>query len=84
MQKAEPYVIPQDKVWPPFNFTADEQSELTGIQTDINTYVDEMRDKFIAGNESFDNWDQYVANLQKMGSERYLAIYQSAADRYTK
>lgn len=83
-KKAEPYVIPQDKVWPPFNFTADEQSELTGIQTDINTYVDEMRDKFIAGNESFDNWDQYVANLQKMGSERYLAIYQSAADRYTK
>ncbi|MBU5344589.1 extracellular solute-binding protein [Paenibacillus lautus] len=83
-KKAEPYVIPQDKVWPPFNFTADEQSELTGIQTDIHTYVDEMRDKFIAGNESFDNWDQYVANLQKMGSERYLAIYQSAADRYTK
>jgi putative aldouronate transport system substrate-binding protein len=83
-QKAEPYVIPQDKVWPPFNFTADEQSELTGIQTDIHTYVDEMRDKFIAGNESFDNWDQYVANLQKMGSERYLAIYQSAADRYTE
>lgn len=83
-KKAEPYVIPQDKVWPPFNFTADEQSELTGIQTDIHTYVDEMRDKFIAGNESFDNWDQYVANLQKMGSERYLAIYQSAADRYTQ
>ncbi|MCV4232747.1 extracellular solute-binding protein [Virgibacillus sp. LDC1] len=83
-KKAEPYVIPQDKVWPPFNFTADEQSELTGIQTDIHTYVDEMRDKFIAGNESFENWDQYVANLQKMGSERYLAIYQSAADRYTE
>lgn len=83
-KKAEPYVIPQDKVWPPFNFTADEQSELTGIQTDIHTYVDEMRDKFIAGNESFDNWDQYVANLQKMGAERYLSIYQSAADRYTE
>lgn len=83
-KKAEPYVIPQEKVWPPFNFTADEQSELTGIQTDIHTYVDEMRDKFIAGNESFDNWDQYVANLQKMGAERYLSIYQSAADRYTE
>lgn len=83
-QKAEPYVIPQDKIWPAFNFTADEQSELTGIQTDINTYVDEMRDKFISGNESFDNWDQYVATLQKMGLDRYLAIYQSAAERYAK
>lgn len=83
-KKAEPYVIPQDKVWPPFNFTADEQSELTGIQTDIHTYVDEMRDKFISGNESFDNWDHYVANLQKMGLDRYLSIYQSAAERYAK
>lgn len=83
-KKAEPFVLPQDKVWPPFNFTADEQSELTSVQTDIHTYVDEMRDKFISGNESFDNWDQYVATLQKMGLERYLAIYQSAAERYTK
>lgn len=43
-----------------------------------------MRDKFISGNESFDNWDQYVANLQKMGLDRYLAIYESAAERYNQ
>ena len=80
--KVEPYVIKQDQIWPSFNFTAEEQAELTSISTDINTYVDEMRDKFISGNESFDNWDQYVANLQKMGLDRYMAVYQSASERY--
>lgn len=83
-KKAEPYVLPQDQVWPPFNFTQEEQSELTTIQTDIETYVNEMRDKFITGNESFDNWDQYVAALKKMGVDRYVAIYQSASERYVK
>lgn len=83
-KKAEPYVLPQDQVWPPFNFTQEEQSELTTIQTDIETYVNEMRDKFITGNESFDNWDQYVAALKKMGVDRYVAIYQSASERYAK
>ncbi|WP_339324917.1 extracellular solute-binding protein [Paenibacillus sp. FSL W8-0194] len=83
-KKAEPFVLPQDQVWPPFNFTQEEQSELTTIQTDIETYVNEMRDKFITGNESFDNWDQYVAALKKMGVDRYVAIYQSASERYAK
>lgn len=83
-KKAEPYVLPQDQVWPPFNFTQEEQSELTTIQTDIETYVNEMRDKFITGNESFDNWDEYVAALKKMGVDRYVAIYQSASERYAK
>ncbi|MBE9913517.1 extracellular solute-binding protein [Paenibacillus donghaensis] len=83
-KKAEPYALKQDQVWPPFNFTQDEQSELTTIQTDIDTYVLEMRDKFITGNESFDNWDQYVAALDKMGVKRYAEIYQSAAERYAK
>ncbi|MEC0126501.1 extracellular solute-binding protein [Paenibacillus pabuli] len=83
-KKAESHILPQDQIWPPFNFTQEEQRDLTTFQTDIETYVDEMRDKFITGNESFDNWDQYVEALQKMGVERYVAIYQSAADRYTQ
>lgn len=83
-KKAEPYVVPQDQIWPPFNFTQDEQRELTTFQTDINTYVDEMRDRFITGNESFDHWDQYVAALEKMGVERYVAVHKSAAERYSK
>ena len=83
-KKAEPYALKQEDIWPPFNFTQDEQSELTTIQTDIDAYVLEMKDKFITGNESFDNWDKYVAALQKMGMDRYVAIYESAAERYAK
>ncbi|WP_274364364.1 extracellular solute-binding protein [Paenibacillus thermotolerans] len=81
-KKAGPYVLKTEDIWPSLNFTEDEQSELTTLQTDIHTYVDEMRDKFISGNVSFDEWDNYAATLNKMGLDRYIAIYQAAADRY--
>jgi putative aldouronate transport system substrate-binding protein len=82
--KADAYTLKQDQIWPAFNFTTEEQSELTTLATDIQTYVDEMRDKFIVGNASLDKWDEYVATLNKMGLERYIQIYQAALDRYSE
>ncbi|MBP3961958.1 extracellular solute-binding protein [Paenibacillus lignilyticus] len=82
-KKSEALTLKQDQIWPAFNFTSEEQTELTTLATDIQTYVDEMRDKFIVGNASFDEWDNYVATLNKMGLDRYIAIYQAALDRFT-
>jgi putative aldouronate transport system substrate-binding protein len=39
----------------------------TQIMKDLATYVKEMRAKFILGNESFDKWDDYVKQLDKIG-----------------
>lgn len=39
----------------------------TQIMKDLETYVKEMRAKFILGNESFDKWDDYVKQLEKIG-----------------
>lgn len=72
------------EVWPAFNFTPEEQDELTTLQTDIHTYVDEMRDKFASGAAEFDQWDNYVQQLEKMNLKRYLEIYQAAYERYLK
>lgn len=49
------------------------------LGTDIQTYVDEMRDKFILNGTG--EWDAYVSTLESMGLKRYIEIYQSALDR---
>lgn len=61
-----------------FNYTAEEQQRATILETDIRTYVDQMRFKFISGAESFDNWDNYVAQLEKMGSKELTELVRKA------
>lgn len=65
-------------------FTADESLLITNKLTDINSYVEQMRAKFIAGVEPLSNWDAYVAAIQKMGIEDVLKVKQTAYDRWNK
>lgn len=71
-----------EEIWPPFNYTIEELDELTVVENDIQTYIDEMLAKFITGSESFDNWDEYVGEFEKMGLDRYMEIYNDAYERY--
>ena len=41
-----------------------------------------MTAKFVTGQESFDKWNEYVANIEKMGLGEYKKIVQAALDRY--
>ena len=49
---------------------------------DINTYISEMTQKFITGEEPLTNFDNYIDQLQKMGIEDLIAAYQAAYDAY--
>ena len=49
---------------------------------DINTYISEMTQKFITGEEPLTNFDNYIDQLQKMGIEDLIAAYQTAYDSY--
>lgn len=69
---------------PPVTPTLQESQELAKIMNDINTYTEEMTLKFITGMDSLDKFDQYVAQIKKMGIDRAIAIYQAALDRYNK
>ncbi len=69
---------------PPITPTPEESRELSRIMNDVNTYVQEMTMKFIMGVESLDKFDDYVAQLKKMGIERAIAINQAALERYKK
>ena len=81
VEKLEPNIMKDEDTWAPLNHTKEELDQLLGFGTDIEKYVKEMRDKFIAGEESFANWDKYLKELDSMGLDKYIKIKQDALDR---
>ena len=71
-----------EEPWTAFKHTNEENNQLQGFGVDIEKYVTEMRDKFVAGEESFDNWDKYVETIESMGLDDYMEIKNAAYDRY--
>ncbi len=71
-----------EEYWPGFTFTEDENDTLDGIKNDMSKYMDSMREAFIMGERSLDEWDMYTAELERMGSSEMLNVYQAAVDRY--
>ena len=58
-----------------------EQSEaIVGIQSDMDTYRDEMILKYIMGVESLDSFDEFVEMLYKLGLEDLKNIKQDQVD----
>jgi len=52
------------------------------IMASVQTYVDEMTYKFIAGEESLDKFDDYLSQLDAFGLQTSVGFRQSALDRY--
>src|SRR5699024_9556360 len=80
-EKLEPDVISDDDIWPTITHTKEENDKLNGFGTDIQKYVAEMKDKFISGQKPFSEWDDYVAEIEKMGLDEYLEIKEKALKR---
>ena len=62
--------------------TTEESTSIATEATAIDAQVNEMITKFILGEESLDNWDSFVANLNSMGLEHVLEVRQAAYDRF--
>ncbi len=54
------------------------------LSTDLKKYTEEMEAKFIAGEESFNNWDSYLANLKSIGMDEYVKVLQAAYDKFNR
>jgi len=61
-----------------------ESMELARIMNDLQTYVKEMSTKFIMGVEPLSKYDEYVAQIAKMGLAKATKINQAAYNRYKK
>ena len=63
--------------------TIEEANESSSILADIGNYVGQMRVEFVTGTKDIDQeWDNYIAQLNKMGSDKYLKIKQAQYKRY--
>lgn len=59
-----------------------ENTEFVAMYTDIQTLANENTVKFITGEKSLDEWDDFVAQLKSYGIERCIELKQAALDRY--
>ncbi|WP_217586497.1 extracellular solute-binding protein [Lentibacillus saliphilus] len=80
-EKLKPYL--SEESWPRFTYTEDENRVLSSVGSDIEKYVEEMRDKFIVGDVPFSQWDDYVNEIESMGLDEYMDVQQNAYNRYT-
>jgi putative aldouronate transport system substrate-binding protein len=64
--------------------TSEDGPRFYAIMSDIQTYVTEMIPKFIMGIEPIEKFDQFTAQLKKMGIEEAIGIEQAALTRYFK
>lgn len=67
---------------PPYTRTEEEQTIYSDISTQMSTYVSEMALKFVTGDESLDNFDKFVEQLDAYGLQELLEVEQAAYDRY--
>ncbi len=70
-------------MWYGFNFTEEETAFMNSKGADIHKLITETEANLINGTASFDDWDKYVATVQKMGVDQYLNIYRAAYERYS-
>ena len=63
-------------------YTADEEARRNELQTGVEDYVNSSVAAFATGSMSVENdWDSYLAQLNTLGLEELLSIYQTAYDR---
>lgn len=66
------------------NLTVEENSERSSIMANVNTYISEMRLKFITGATELTDatWADYINTLKTYGLDRAIEITQDAYERY--
>jgi putative aldouronate transport system substrate-binding protein len=62
--------------------TSEESDTFSSRYSDIQTYLEQMIPSFIIGAVSFDQWDEFIDNIERMGIEECIAVEQAALDRY--
>jgi len=71
--------------YPAYVFYTDEQTEFINThKTPLQDYVTSMEAKFITGAISFDEFDNYIAELDKLGANEYNEIISGYYENYKK
>lgn len=72
-------------IYPPtIMMSNEERSLITNYMNDIDTYMKDMKIRFITGIEPTSNFDSYVENIKKMGIDKVIALYNKHYEQYRK
>ena len=74
----------EETTLPPITFIDNEPYEVSAFSNTINEYVNDMYYQFVLGIVPMEHFDTYINELERMGMNRYLEIYQNAYNRYLK
>lgn len=75
-----PYAVEKSGVTN-LTLSEDDQDTYSDCWTDIDNYISQMTAKFITGEEDLEaGWAAYLSNLEKMGLDEVLEIYQNTYD----
>ncbi len=64
------------------SFTDEESEQLSEYYTDIQEYVNQSNAAFVTEGVTDDSWNTFVNEVNRMGIEEVLKVYQAAYDRY--
>lgn len=76
------YIDMKDHLMPNVSLTPEQQTELATVVENLNTYKEEMMAKFIMGVEDIEKFDEFKAQLQARGVDKYIEYQQQAYDRF--
>ena len=62
--------------------TQEEQEVLTSYLTALNSYSDELGMNLILGNESLDNWDNFMQKFRDLGLDEVIKVNDARYQRY--
>ena len=78
----EPYAAPAETALPPLIFDADAAETVAELTITIQNYVDETFAQGVTGQIDIEQaWPDYIASLNGMGLENFIALHQDAFDK---
>lgn len=79
----EPYLTKYPHNYP-YRFTVEEIEDLSLIQTDLIGYILKTEAKWIVEGGIEEDWDEYLAQLEKLSVGEYLDMYRTSFERAEK
>ena len=77
-----PFVWPQDRHFIPATYTDEELEKVSVLETEMRNYVSTTLAGWIVNGGARDEWDAYIEQLNRLGLEELMGIYQAASDRF--
>ena len=80
----DPYRQPVEYAFPMVTFTSDVADEIARLNNDIHSFAGTKVAQWVTKGGIDEEWTAYLDQLNDMGLEKYLELYQAAYDVYMK